>query len=212
MKASAMRTPKELSPSLAHRLALYALAANAAGIGLVAAEPAEAKIVYHKVDIVIENPGHHSLALTGNHQADFNFVNSYDAHNFFMFAKPLRNNRVWGLYGYASVLNSGAPIGPNSQHFNNGNQFLVQVSTVSSGHKGNWYNITNGYLGLKFIISGKVHYGWARLTTESAFKDTLTGYAYETVPNKLINAGQTKGPDEATVEAGTLGRLAQGKR
>jgi len=33
----------------------------------------------------------------------------------------------------------------------------------------------------------------------------LTGYAYETIPNKLIIAGQTHGRDEAT-----LGRLAQG--
>ena len=39
---------------------------------------------------------------------------------------------------------------------------------------------------------------------------TLTGYAYETVPNKPIIAGKTKGPDVITAQPGGLGRLAQG--
>jgi hypothetical protein len=29
---------------------------------------------------------------------------------------------------------------------------------------------------------------------------TLTGYAYETIPNRAIIAGKTKGPDDASVE------------
>jgi hypothetical protein len=63
---------------------------------------------------------------------------------------------------------------------------------------------------MKFTINGKVHYGWARLSVTN-LKDkfritaTLTGYAYETIPNKPIKAGQTHDGDEAT-----LGRLAQG--
>jgi hypothetical protein len=31
-------------------------------------------------------------------------------------------------------------------------------------------------------------------------KATLTGYAYESIPNKPIIAGRTKGPDEASFE------------
>jgi len=50
------------------------------------------------------------------------------------------------------------------------------------------------YLGLEFLINGEVHFGWARLTVTC--KDlrvlaTLSGYAYETVPNTPIIAGQT---------------------
>jgi hypothetical protein len=41
------RTPARLSDSLHHRLNVYALAASAAGMGLLAlARPAEGKIVY----------------------------------------------------------------------------------------------------------------------------------------------------------------------
>jgi hypothetical protein len=47
------------------------------------------------------------------------------------------------------------------------------------------------------------HYGWARLNVKvgkTTITATLTGYAYETIPNKPIIAGQTKGQDDATVE------------
>jgi hypothetical protein len=58
------------------------------------------------------------------------------------------------------------------------------------------------------MIKGKAHYGWVRMNVEIKgmnFTATLTGYAYETIPNKPIIAGQTRRKDEAT-----LGRLAQG--
>jgi hypothetical protein len=38
----------------------------------------------------------------------------------------------------------------------------------------------------------------------------LTGYAYETVPNKAIIAGKTKGAGVITFQPGSLGQLARG--
>ena len=38
----------------------------------------------------------------------------------------------------------------------------------------------------------------------------LTGYAYETIPNKPIIAGKTKGPDVVTISPASLGHLAAG--
>ena len=69
--------------------------------------------------------------------------------------------------------------------------------------------VKDRYLGFKFYVEGKgqPHYGWARLnvSVSKGIHATLTGYAYETIPNKPIIAGKTHGKDEAT-----LGRLAQG--
>jgi hypothetical protein len=93
-----------------------------------------------------------------------------------------------------------------------------------------WNNVKNRYLGLKFTINGKTHFGWARLnvtciTTFSNHQITglLTGYAYETIPNKRIVTGVKKSqqaiasvrtapaPDAATARVQTtLGLLAQG--
>jgi hypothetical protein len=79
--------------------------------------------------------------------------------------------------------------------------------------------VRDRYLGLKFVISGEVHYGWAGLSVtlehQRQFDDvsgTLTGYACETVPDKPTIAGETTGPDVITVPPETLGGLALGRK
>ena len=62
--------------------------------------------------------------------------------------------------------------------------------------RGPWAKASNKYLGLKFLIDGEVHYGWARLTVMKRYT-TVTGYAYETVANQPIRAGAESGADEA---------------
>jgi len=72
-------------------------------------------------------------------------------------------------------------------------------------------NVSNRYLGLEFKIHGKIRYGWARLSVTGSFeqfKATLTGYAYETVPNKIIVAGRTSANTDGST--GSLGSLARG--
>jgi hypothetical protein len=60
---------------------------------------------------------------------------------------------------------------------------------------GPWTNGVSGkgfkahYLGLKLLINGKFHYGWARVDSTDS---VLTGYAYETVHDRPIVAGQEK--------------------
>jgi len=108
-----------------------------------------------------------------------------------------------------------------------GNRFLNKVpvfmgekkfyfgtnGSTGSAWFGPWMNkgkgVRNRYLGLKFKINGKFHFGWVRLTIttpqkKAEFTATLTGYAYETIPNKGIVAGQTKGPDQSDDRAPTL--------
>jgi hypothetical protein len=70
-----------------------------------------------------------------------------------------------------------------------------------------------------FHFRVEVHYGWARLIVtlghHRQFDDVrgiLTGFAYETVPNKPIIAGRVTGPDVITVHPETLGGLALGRR
>ena len=82
----------------------------------------------------------------------------------------------------------------------------------NTGRIGQWLNVTNRYLGLKFKIDGKFHYGWARVSVQLPgsflIDTTLTGYAYETVPGKAIEAGQTAGQTDKSSMG--LGRLALG--
>ena len=90
-------------------------------------------------------------------------------------------------------------------------QSAVLMGDVAYNHKSAYYNgpwadsgkpVDKRYLGLRFLIKGKVHFGWARLNVRiyRSAKPTatavLTGYAYETIPNKPIIAGKTKGPED----------------
>jgi len=86
---------------------------------------------------------------------------------------------------------------------------------------------TGPYMGFKFLIDGEIHYGWARVDVHANFlhpSATLTGYAYETIANRPILTGFTKGSMDAssdpsqetqasenqTLAPGSLGQLALG--
>lgn len=61
-------------------------------------------------------------------------------------------------------------------------------------------------MGLKFQIDGQTHYGWARASVSYSYGTAriygyVTGYAYETIVNKPIFAGQIKDDDDGAADA-----------
>lgn len=222
------RKPFSLSNSLHHQLNLYAVAAGAAGMGMLAlAQLAEAKIIYTKAD---ERVWPFGLPLDMDGTRDFLFMTymmaTTPATEWRVSINPVPGNAIWVTgKGSAVALRAGAEIGPKAP-------FSSHNSDVSMGaivrHQGNgklyyygpWENggkgLKNRYLGLRFQIKGKTHYGWARLNFPSPQLAKLTGYAYETIPNKPIIAGKTEGPDVVTVQPdtapGSLGTLALGRK
>jgi hypothetical protein len=205
------RAPYKLSHLLDHRLQIYALAASAAGVSLLAlAEPTEAKIVYTKTHKVIGTNGLYPLDL--NHDGTIDFLIQQQGYPFSssghdgLGAKGAFGNAVQGSNLLASALNQGALIGPRQRFISSTGTFgavmFNVVCTVDTGcsSEGKWTNVSNHYLGLRFRIHGKTHYGWARVSVTVMPQDhtitaTLTGYAYETVPNQGLHAGQTHGAD-----------------
>ena len=111
------------------------------------------------------------------------------------------------MYGaYGSALIRGAKIGP-SANFSSGYGFGESDVTIekSSGPTasrrlyGQWGdNAHNRFLGVKFKVHGATHFGWVRLTVNTTpnglLSGTITGYAYETVPNTPILAGTAEKP------------------
>jgi len=230
------RTPSNLSNFVHHQLNMYALAASAAGVGLLGlAHPADARIIYTPANQNIA--GIFPLDLNHDGTPDFYFFHNSNAH--FTESVSIRpnvsKNDMWGTQGnLASALLAGIRIGP-SKHFSQGHggsfgdgKLLwriqvcgTQTPTCKTNTTGQWKPpITNHFLGLKFIINGKKHYGWARVSYVNAIA-TLTGYAYETIPGKPIVTGKRHDADNSRVQqantasGGTsepagLGRLAQG--
>jgi len=229
------KRPLRLPDSVHYQLNQYALAASAAGVGLLAlAQPAEAKIVYTKAHTVIHGLND-CVSLDLNHDGIVDFRLEVRRMRYPFTGQELAayppgasptSNTVRRTYkrGWAAAYRAGVRIGPNGPHARplksiyNGAlmEFACPASTCPGTHKstGNWLDVRNRYLGLAFVIKGKIHYGWARLNASIGrsygIRGLLTGYAYETVPNKAIITGKTEGPDVVTVPPGSLGRLAQG--
>jgi len=205
---------------------------------LASAHPCEAKIVYTKTHHVIGRNSSFALDLNHDGKTDFQ-LGYYYRHGTSGFVASIHaspasgnGNQIEGTtapYRFlAAALKPGARI-PNRRKFSPSNAIMAHFcasslcthSTTRGPSSGNWINVTSRYLGLKFLIEGKVHYGWARLNvtvSQSKITVILTGYAYETILGKAIIAGKTKGPDDAeptalnthVSEAATLGMLALG--
>jgi hypothetical protein len=222
MKRTA-RVASDLPGSLHKRLNAYAVAASAAGVGVLALTmPAEAKVVHGRID----------FALCGNESYPFNPAGqsitplfrfwggfSYTSVNSFSWVRAGFSGEVSGASallasnGFVASLKRGAPVGP-SRPFGQGNVygllFTYSHAQGSQNHQGNFKFNQIGYLGFRFPISGKKHYGWVRIHIHlrhglCSAVEHLLDYGYETIPNKPIAAGKTHGKDEPT-----LGRLAQG--
>jgi hypothetical protein len=213
--------PSKLSDSIHHRLNMYALATSAAGVGVLALGPsADARVVYTPAHKKIAP--NHTVSIDLNHDGkmDFRIHDSFACTSFCEYIVgaitviPARQgNEILGYPGrsrnYASALNAGVHVGPN-RRFSPGNKVMVSggydAGTNTMGACfGPWKNSQHRYLGLKFTVDGKIHYGWARLNETCAKNGSntavLTGYAYETIANKPIITGRIRRPDGFPVQA-----------
>jgi hypothetical protein len=221
-RSSGLRKAVTFSGSVQRRLNMYALAASATGVSLLAlAGSAEGKIVYTPSNAKIDGGVQYKLDLNHDGITDFVIQNSrfsgrncVNGQNVFNLLNVNGNgNAIEGKftpsYYYASALGKGAKIG--------GSQAFVGAATLEGWNYGwiknryhfcaryraiwgHWYDVTQSYLGFKFLVRGKTHYGWARLNVQlvsgKGIVAKLTGYAYETIPGKSIIAGQTMGPQD----------------
>jgi hypothetical protein len=202
-------------------------AAGAAGVGMLAlAQPAEANVVYTPTNTKVQYGT--IIDLNNDGVADFRFDEFIMYHSQRLTIAPavvgnaIRVNGAGAACGFF-----GVPVGPgelfatNTSYFKNG-VFLAGFFQYSrTSFHGPFANAVNRYLGLKFLINGQVHFGWARLTIQnSLIGAVMTGYAYETIPNKNIIEGHTHGPSASNLapadllapgpQPASLGMLARG--
>lgn len=236
MKRSARpRRTARLSDSIHRQLNMYVLAATG-GVGALAlAQQAEGKIIYTKADKVIGQQATFHLDVNHDGINDFDLKDTLTSFSTGAFRAALSvlpdrsKNTVWGhavfTVGYASALSANVEVGPKGR-FLDGTGLMAESS--ASGLRpsifsctGPWANVANRFLGLKFLIKGNAHFGWARLNVQCSgiqVTATLTGYAYESIANRPILTGKkrgTDGPDDPVVAGDSstrLGHLAQGAK
>jgi hypothetical protein len=219
-----MKTRKtfEVSERFHKRWLGYAAAAGAAGIGMLgSAHPAKADIIYTYANTPIREGQTVDLDFSpGKVDFEFSQAGSYQWQGF------LRVHRAGSGVGFLSSglpLGKRSPIGPSGQfasavqgEFGDGSlawrfAFLGIGNRKLSYGGGSWLGV-HGYLGLQFDLDGSLHYGWAELAVfpgpGESLNATLVSYAYDTVPNQSIGAGE--GTLRPTPEPGTLALLAVG--
>lgn len=220
--------PTGLGPAdLERRISAYAAAAGACL--LWAAPEAEARVVYTPAHVVLDQGSTYDLDVNHDGQVDFIFSNWSSGFGLIQLFGVSPQNHLNAVVnaGFCitsnllpraepAALASGVEIGKELKFSPYGQ---CMRSDVYSDTQGKWQHVTNNYLGLGMRIDGKLHYGWARLSTSGKhnFQAVLTGYAYETEPDKSIVAGdEGQGapevkPSGEPIEMGpTLGELAFG--
>lgn len=230
------RETLRLNSTLDRTLSSYALAAGAAGVGLLAlAQPAEGKIVYTQTS---QRIGHHTfLDLNADGLNDFQFSDIVSTQCLGSHCGVRQTQAIFtyarlNVYGvtpsnqalggsFVSQLGKGITVGSAGPF--QGAKLMGGISGVDGSVEsqyGPWRQgggLHQGFVGLKFMINGEVHFGWARVKTLAVgtlVRAILTGYAYETTPNTPILTGQTSGQSAQDITPAatrlSLGVLAQG--
>jgi hypothetical protein len=173
---------------------------------LALAQPSAAEIVYTQV--------HRALPISRNYQyLDINGDGVPDVaflHYTYGLSNSINNAIVVDAHKngvipigerYAQALSAGATIGP-SANFRGGS--LRMAHSVFHRYiyrhyaTGPWNNVQGRYLGVSFKIAAETHYGWVRMSVSDPrnLMVLISGYAYETVANQPLLAGQTSGGAE----------------
>ena len=203
------RPVARVSTMLEKQIGAYIVAASSTAVALVGGPTASAEVVYTPTHVVVnsglEGGTSYPIDINNDGTPDFSlYFTRFASHGLDMLLQfDVVGNQVRYPVGgsfSAAALKKNAPIGPEqkftAKSFSGGGGALMAASYYyhTVDQFGPWVGATNRYLGLKFMIGGKVHYGWARLTLNSLsgsnIQVTLNGYAYETEAKRKILAGQ----------------------
>jgi hypothetical protein len=216
-------------------LASYALAAGAAGVSALALTvPADAQIVYTPTFVVVNRGQKKTIDFNNDGIADA-VVYEIPSHvdlgipsNAVKASAYIPLGGIQTYFGFLGALGFGGKIGDSAQFVRKG--IMENVSLGGFLYTGGWeyYYDHARYLGVRFGISGAVHYGWVRIKTKTQYykgnvRVEISGYAYETEPNRGIRAGDTgengaefepssevMPPGDPSLNKLTLGALALG--
>ncbi len=143
---------------------------------------------------------------------DDNFLGTW-AYESNLYIKPASGNNSIMTSGsnFPLALDSSTAIAKDSLWATT-SQVLLDGATYATGHcittlptiHGYWLNVSDKYIGFKFIKANNTYYGWARLSSSYSRAPLpyhnlivdgqliLKDYAYNSIPDQPILAGQTK--------------------
>ena len=236
-RRSKLRSESEIAGHLQHRLAAYALAASAAGVCvLTGSVPSQAAPICGTLNLELKYVDTYAFNPAAQAVAPFNIAQTFEdlsSHSNTFFKRGFFTpnsagaNALLGPKGLPANLASGASIGPGGQ-FGKGQSYGLLFSYgpnnggTKNRHKGNLkFGEAIDFVGYKFSLAGKAHYGWVRMQVPLArgipngTTITLTNildYGYESTPDTAILAGSCAAGSSENTHPPSLGTLALGPR
>ena len=195
---------KTTQKKITKRLAQY----SALTVALAGLTDANGQIDYTDVDPDFVGGNGTSAGLDLDNDGNFDFViigSSAPAVGIRAYNTSVSGNSFVGtapLYTYPFALDNGNVISSGLTTWFGGTDVgtLNYVSCYGGAGSSSWCGVTDKYLGLRFLIGENTHYGWARLdVSASGDSFTLKDYAYNTVADAPINAGQTLSTEDVAL-------------
>ncbi|HXC43906.1 MAG TPA: hypothetical protein VNY51_10350 [Candidatus Dormibacteraeota bacterium] len=222
------RRPANLAGALSHRLDAYALAAAAAGVGVLACSlPSEATIICKDASVTLSgtqtfplNPANQQIApfnIVQTTQYFYNFSSSLGFWNRGFFLPNPQGVMLSVANDLPAALSAGALIGP-SANFAQGNSYGLLFtygpgslySSKGGGtvkkHRGNFRFGETNYVGFRFLVSGQYSYGWARI--DVTFQNSQTSPKVVETRMKIPVYGYESTPNTAIVAGSCSGAAA----
>ena len=206
-----LRDPKERLTvgAFEHRLLIYMLAAGAT---LAWSAPTQAEVVFTSSNAFLKGVGKFDIDIDHDGSADFSLsikMIHYSTHSLELALLAYGNRPSHQIVARAA---NALPLEKKTR-IAAGRTFRAFTAMETAVYGGLWADVTNRFLGVRFLINGEVHYGWIGFSAVRDFPMSarLAGWAYEAVPGKEILAGDTGSSESgATFEPTSLEILAAG--
>ena len=170
----------------------------------------QAQVVYTDVNPDSLVSSNYELDLNNDGTPEFLIEKTTDGGIDIVQATGLSNqDSLIGYYaGFPAI--TGYPSALSSNEVIDGTSTFVDEGVMGGDHElimedADWPDGFNRYLGLKFNISGEVHYGWAKIKISTDYVAfTITEYAYNATAGAAINSGVVSVEENTSVTEMTV--------
>jgi hypothetical protein len=176
-----------VNQALDRRFLFYALAAGAT---LALTAPSHAEVIFTPSNAFLRGIGKFDIDIDHDGSTEFSLTIEmihYSTHSLELALLAYGNHpshQIVAQGASALALEKKTRIG-------GGRTFRAFTAMETAVYGGPWSDVTNRFLGVRFLINGEIHYGWIGFREVRNFPmgARLAGWAYETVPDKPILAG-----------------------
>jgi hypothetical protein len=161
---------------------------------------ANAQVIYTDLNPDSTSSGNYNLDLNADGITDYLIAHIIDPSCSGHVINYIKITPANGSMNNISKLTAGAKITTTSVTYSSTVNQVMAESGYKIGKNGScssytnssckWNSATDGYMALKLVVGTNSYFGWARLGTTGTSSFTIKEFAYNSIPNRPILAGE----------------------